>query len=286
MEGKPGKLSAKIQSTGDTTKNDLNLSINNSSVNLSWSNKTDSSKINSLSGVISDKIWTGSGYDVNGNVVNWNMIVSGPYVEKPDTSKPKQKKNDINTTVLYPFVGYGFSEMPKQEDVLIKNATVWTNEADTILQNTDVLIKNGKIAAVGKNLSASNTKQIDGTNEYLTPGIIDEHSHIAVDGGVNECSQSVTSEVRIADVIDPEDIQIYRQLSDGVTAVHILHGSCNTIGGQTQMIKMRWGKDAERFLPTAAIFPFSINTNLLTSLMLLLFFKYCITCSQVMFVPI
>ena len=147
--------------------------------------------------------------------------------------------------MLYPFNGYGFSEMPKQEDVLIKNATVWTNEADGILQNTDVLLKNGKIAAIGKNLSTGNAKQIDGTGEYLTPGIIDEHSHIAVSGSVNECSQSVTSEVRIADVINPEDIDIYRQLSDGVTSSHILHGSCNTIGGQTQLIKMRWGKDGE-----------------------------------------
>ncbi|MBV9961544.1 MAG: amidohydrolase family protein [Parafilimonas sp.] len=246
VDGKPGKLSATIKSATDTAKNDLQLSINNNTVNLSWSNKADSSKINFLTGVIGSNMWNGSGYDANGNVVAWNMMVSSPYVEKPDTSKPKQKKNDINTTVLYPFNGYGFSQMPKQEDVLIKNTTVWTNEADGILQNTDVLLKNGKIAAVGKNLSATNAKVVDGTNEYLTPGIIDEHSHIAVTGSVNECSQSVTAEVRVADVIDPDDIQIYRQLSDGVTAVHILHGSCNTIGGQTQMIKMRWGQDAEQ----------------------------------------
>jgi imidazolonepropionase-like amidohydrolase len=246
VDGKPGKLSATIKSATDTAKTDVQLNININTVNLRWSNKADSSKINSLSGIISANIWNGSGYDANGNELAWNMIVSGPYIEKPDTSKPKQKKNDINTTVLYPFNGYGFSEMPKQEDVLIKNATVWTNEADGILQNTDVLLKNGKIAAVGKNLSASNAQQIDATNEYLTPGIIDEHSHIAVTGSVNECSQSVTAEVRIADVIDPEDIQIYRQLSDGVTAAHILHGSCNTIGGQTQLIKMRWGQDAEQ----------------------------------------
>ena len=245
VDGKPGKLSATIQSASDTTKTKLDIDITNTSVNLKWSNKADSSKTNLLSGVISNTMWNGSGYDANGNVVSWNMISSFPYVEKPDTSKPKQKKSDINTTVLYPFDGYGFSEMPKQEDVLIKNATVWTNEDDGILQNTDVLLKNGKIAAIGKNLSASNAKQIDGTGEYLTPGIIDEHSHIAVSGSVNECSQSVTAEVRIADVINPEDIDIYRQLSDGVTAVHVLHGSCNTIGGQTQLIKMRWGKDAE-----------------------------------------
>jgi len=245
VDGKPGKLSATIQSANDTTKNTLQLSINNNSVNLRWSNKADSSKLNSLSGIISNNVWNGSGYDANGNIVSWNMLVSGPYVEKPDTSKPK-KKEIVNSTVLYPFNGYGFSEMPKQQDVLIKNATVWTNEADGILQNTDVLLKNGKISAIGKNLSASNAQQVDGTGEYLTPGIIDEHSHIAVTGSVNECSQSVTAEVRIADVIDPEDIQIYRQLSDGVTAVHILHGSCNTIGGQTQLIKMRWGQDPEQ----------------------------------------
>ncbi len=245
IDGKPGKLSATIQSASDTAKTKLDIDITNTSVNLKWSNKADSSKTNLLSGVISKTMWNGSGYDANGNVVSWNMIASSPYVEKPDTSKPKQKKSDINTTMLYPFDGYGFSEMPKQEDVLIKNATVWTNEADGLLQNTDVLLKNGKIAAIGKNLSASNAKQIDGTGEYLTPGIIDEHSHIAVSGSVNECSQSVTSEVRIADVINPEDIDIYRQLSDGVTIAHVLHGSCNTIGGQTQLIKMRWGKDAE-----------------------------------------
>ncbi len=245
VDGKPGKLSATIQSSGDTAKTKIDIDITNTSVNIKWSNKTDSSKTNLLSGVISNTIWNGSGYDANGNIVSWNMMVSSPYVEKPDTSKPKIKKLDINTKVLFPFDGYGFSEMPKQQEVLIKNSTVWTNETDGILQNTDVLLKSGKIAAIGKNLSASNAEQIDGTGEYLTPGIIDEHSHIAVTGSVNECSQSVTAEVRIADVINPEDIDIYRQLSDGVTTAHILHGSCNTIGGQTQLIKMRWGKDAE-----------------------------------------
>ena len=245
IDGKPGKLSATIKSASDTVKNDLQLNINNNSINLSWSNKADSSKNNYLSGIIGNNIWNGSGYDATGNAITWNMMVSGPYVEKPDTSKPK-KKEIVTATVMYPFNGYGFANMPKQQDVLIKNATVWTNETDGILQNTDVLLKNGKIAAIGKNLSAAGATQVDGTGEYLTPGIIDEHSHIAVTGGVNECSQSVTAEVRITDVIDPEDIQIYRQLSDGVTAVHILHGSCNTIGGQTQLIKLRWGQDAEQ----------------------------------------
>ncbi|HYK46353.1 MAG TPA: amidohydrolase family protein, partial [Parafilimonas sp.] len=245
VDGKPGKISATIKIQGDTTKTDLQVNINNSTVNLSWSAKADSSKVNSLTGVISQNVWTGSGYMANGNAVTWNMLFSSAYVEKPDTSKKEPKKNDINRTVVYPFNGYGLPEEPKQHDLLIKNATVWTNETDGILQNTDVLLRNGKIASIGKDLSSSGAEQIDGTGKYLTPGVIDEHSHIAVSGSVNECSQSVTAEVRIADVIDPDDIQIYRQLSGGVTSAHVLHGSCNTIGGQTQLIKLRWGRGPE-----------------------------------------
>jgi imidazolonepropionase-like amidohydrolase len=87
--------------------------------------------------------------------------------------------------------------MPKGEEVLIKNATVWTNESTGILPNTDVLIRGGKIAAIGKNLSAATAKQVDATGKWLAPGIVDEHSHIAMASGVNECSQSVTAEARV-----------------------------------------------------------------------------------------
>jgi imidazolonepropionase-like amidohydrolase len=174
------------------------------------------------------------------------MQFVSPFVEKPDTSKKQEKKDIVNDSVMYPFSPYGWTVAPKQENLLIKNATVWTSEKEGVLENTDVLLKDGKISAIGKNLNAGNAKVVDGAGKYLTAGIIDEHSHIAVFGGVNECSQSVTAEVRIADVIDPDDIQIYRQLAGGVTSVHVLHGSCNTIGGQTQLIKLRWGKDAEQ----------------------------------------
>jgi imidazolonepropionase-like amidohydrolase len=152
----------------------------------------------------------------------------------------------VGGEVTYPFNGYGFTAAPKQENILIKNTTVWTNEKEGELPNTDVLIKSGKIAAIGKNLSDATAKIIDGTGKHLSAGIIDEHSHIANTGGLNECSQSVTAEVRVADIIDPEDIDIYRQLSGGVTSSHILHGSCNTIGGQTQLLKLRWGAGAEQ----------------------------------------
>src|SRR5207237_949253 len=104
----------------------------------------------------------------------------------------------------------------------------------------DVLITDGKIKQVGKNISAPGARIIDCTGKHLTSGIIDEHSHIAISEGVNEGTQSVTSEVRIGDVVNSEDINIYRQLAGGVTCSHLLHGSSNNIGGQTQLVKLRW----------------------------------------------
>jgi imidazolonepropionase-like amidohydrolase len=97
---------------------------------------------------------------------------------------------------------------------------------------------------VGKGLSTEGARVIDGTGKHVTAGIIDEHSHIAA-ASINEGGQSVTSEVRIADNLNPDDVNIYRQLSGGVTSSHILHGSANTIGGQTQLIKLRWGANDE-----------------------------------------
>src|SRR4029079_17109475 len=158
--------------------------------------------------------------------------------------------------------GWTEDQQPKQETILIKNATVWTNEKEGILKNADVLIKNGKIAAVGKNLSDATARVIDGTGKHVTPGIIDEHSHIAA-SSINEGGQSVSSEVRIGDNLNPDDINIYRQLSGGVTTSHILHGSANTIGGQTQLIKLRWGADAEglKFAGADPFIKFALGEN-------------------------
>jgi imidazolonepropionase-like amidohydrolase len=148
--------------------------------------------------------------------------------------------------VTYPLNGYGFRDLPKEQTYLITNATVWTNEQQGVLQNTSVLIKGGKISAIGNNLSSAGAIVIDGTGKHLTPGIIDEHSHIAISRGVNEGSQSITSEVSIGDVINSDDINIYRQLSGGVTAAQLLHGSANAIGGQSGLIKLRWGRMPEQ----------------------------------------
>ncbi|MCO6497089.1 MAG: amidohydrolase family protein [Chitinophagaceae bacterium] len=191
-----------------------------------------------LTGKSTGSVWTGTGVDTSGYGLTWVATLTNKTAEK--ATPAKEKKNDITSVVNYPFGAYGWTSKPEQKDVLFKNATVWTSEKEGVLRNTDVLVKNGKIAAIGKNLKSAGATEIDATGMHLTPGIIDEHSHIAVQS-INEGGQSVTSEVRIGDNLNPEDINIYRQLSGGVTTSQILHGSANTIGGQAQLIKLRWG---------------------------------------------
>ena len=193
-----------------------------------------------LSGISNGTEWNGTGTDSLGNPLTWTATLVKLSEVKPDSVK--KKEIPVVGKVVYPFEPFGWSEsnQPKQETILIKNATVWTNEKEGILENADVLIKNGKIASVGKGLSEASARVIDGTGKHVTAGIIDEHSHIAA-ASINEGGQSVTSEVRISDNLNPDDINIYRQLSGGVTSSHILHGSANVIGGQTQLIKLRWG---------------------------------------------
>ena len=215
-----------------------------------------------LSGFVTGDTWNGNGEDTLGNRLVWSAVFSKASAAPADSVKHK-----INTArnvgkVLYPFDGYGNEEVPKQENILIKNATVWTNESDGVLQNTDILIQNGKITQIGKNITSANAKIIDATNKHVTAGIIDEHSHIAA-MSINEGAQSVTSEVRIGDNLNPEDINIYRQLSGGVTSSHILHGSANTIGGQTQLIKLRWGANDEdlKFKGADPFIKFALGEN-------------------------
>lgn len=159
------------------------------------------------------------------------------------TDKRIQVKSSAPLASAFPNKAFGFSSLPQAKETLIRNVTVWTNDKAGIVSETDVLLKNGKVAKVGKNLSASQGAVIvDGKGTlHLTPGIIDEHSHIAISRGVNEGSHACTAEVRIGDVLNCEDINIYRQLAGGVTAAQLLHGSANPIGGQSALIKLRWG---------------------------------------------
>ena len=137
-------------------------------------------------------------------------------------------------------------------EVLIRNATVLTAARGT-LENTDILIQNGKIARIGKNLKAgANAQIIDGSGKFVTPGIIDCHSHSMLDA-INETSFSVTSMTQMRDVLNPKDIAIYRALAGGVTTANLLHGSANSIGGQNVVVKFKYGRPIEEFIFPGAL---------------------------------
>ena len=166
-----------------------------------------------------------------------------------------EAKTDISflSQLTFPNRAYGLPALAKQQNVHIKNATVWTAEKDGVLENTDVIVRNGKFDKIGKNLSTPRGFDvIDATGMHLTPGMIDEHSHVAIEAGVNEGTDAVTSEVRIGDVLNPEDINLYRGLAGGTTTAQLLHGSANPIGGQAQVIQFRWGENAEGLKMQAA----------------------------------
>ncbi len=183
--------------------------------------------------------------------ITGNMVLPTGNEAKGTLTKTKafeEKSEDDETMspelveLTYPNVGYGYKTKPKQETILFKNATVWTGES--ILENTDVLVKNGKISKVGKDLRASGATVVDATGKHLTAGVIDEHSHIAA-LAINEGGHNSSAEVRMKDVIDPTDMDIYRNLAGGVTTIQLLHGSANPIGGRSAILRLKWGENAD-----------------------------------------
>ena len=181
----------------------------------------------------------------NGNEVKWSATRTSPFVAVKDTTKV-EKPNVIPVT--FPNMAFGNIQKPTQQSLLFKNATVWTNEKEGILQETDVLVKNGKIASIGKNISDDSATTIDAKGKHLTSGIIDEHSHIAISKGVNEGGHNSSAEVTIQDVVNSDDINIYRELAGGVTTSQLLHGSANAIGGRSAIVKWKWGLAPEELL--------------------------------------
>ena len=265
ITGSTGGSSANIERIGtDSVKTSATFSRNGDWVSLNFNLKKNPTGNIRLSGYITNSnpiTITGESAMADGKMGRFTATFKEDV--KDAVNKPEAKQIVETGKVIYPFLAFGNEELPKVETVLLKNGTVWTNEKDGILQNADVLIENGKIKAVGKNLSASGAKVIDATGKHITSGVIDEHSHIAGSGGINEGAQSVSSEVRIGDIIDSEDIDIYRQLAGGVTVSQILHGSANPIGGQSQLIKLRWGKAAEelKFAGADGFIKFALGEN-------------------------
>ena len=245
----------------DTIK--TNLSINFKNNNLVFNFNKDSITLDrfDLNYNPADSSLVGKAQSSTSTWYDASLVKTGPLkTPAKDTSKNKKdKKNEepVVGDVYYPFTSYG---RPEQHEniikkfknrlaaILIKNATIWTNESDSILKEYDVYIVEGKIVRIAPNIDSPKgafAKIIDAKGKHLTSGIVDEHSHIAISEGVNEGAQASTAEVRIGDVVNSEDINIYRQLAGGVTTAQLLHGSANPIGGQSQIIKLRWGLTPE-----------------------------------------
>ncbi len=154
----------------------------------------------------------------------------------------EKKKPEVPETFGYPFGPYDVAEIPAQEDLFITNAVIWTSGPEGVIRNGSMYVKGGKVEAIGADLRAPNgVKTIDAGGKHVTPGLIDCHSHTGISSGVNEGTQAITAEVRIFDVIDPDDVGWYRELAGGLTAANQLHGSANPIGGQNSVVKIRWG---------------------------------------------
>lgn len=246
VSGEAGSHKAKVK-INDSTAFDATATFGAELITLSFKPEKQATGAIRLSGWREGNGWKGKGQLVDGSWVGWSSSKTGDLAAPKTPAKPaasgEAKKEELGG-VLYPFVAHGAATLPVTETILIKNTTVWTNEAEGILQNTDVLLKDGKIVKIGKNIVDNAARTIDGTGKHLTAGIIDEHSHIAA-AAINDVATN-SGMVRIGDVVDSESIGIYRALSGGVVAVQILHGSANPIGGQSALIKLRWGESPEK----------------------------------------
>lgn len=241
------KISGKVASPSleikkDTLKLPSKLSYKNDWYNLSFSTD-EGSKNYLMNGMANASARNLSGKLIlpNGKESAFTATKTADFEEKKKTASEEKAAIKL-MSVTYPNIGFGNKAKPTAQNWLFKNATVWTGT--TKLENTDVLVKNGKITKVGQNLSGGGATEIDATGKHLTAGIIDEHSHV---GGlsINEAGQNSSAEVRMTDVLDPKDINLYRNLGGGVTTFQLLHGSANPIGGQSAIIKLKWGEDAE-----------------------------------------
>jgi len=200
-----------------------------------------------------DKI-SGHGTWGDATTYRWSAQRVSPWKEPPDTVRTDPIKM-AELPVVYPDGAYGITTLPTQPTALfVKNATIWTSGPMGIIKGGDLIIEKGKITEVGNNLqSPAKATVIDATGKHLTPGLIDAHAHIALTGGVNEGSHAITSETRTKDIINSDDVHIYRQLGGGVTTICTLHGSANPIGGTYAVIKMRWGALPEELIFKDAI---------------------------------
>ncbi|NJY63274.1 amidohydrolase family protein [Salinimicrobium sp. CDJ15-81-2] len=256
---KVGGNTYEMKVTGEAGKPKTDVKLNNNKIGSkinyknNWVNillsapDTTKAEYTRLSAKIPEDAKSFSGKAILGDGSETNFTATRTAEASADKKDKKEPEIPKVLPVTFPNMAYGFESLPKQENVLFKNATVWTNEEQGIIENTDVLVRNGKIAEVGKNLNSRGAKVIDATGKHLTTGIIDEHSHLAA-SAINEAGHNSSAEVRMEDVVDPDDIGVYRNLAGGVTTMQLLHGSANPIGGQSAILKMKWGASPQEMV--------------------------------------
>ena len=245
LKGKPSKLS------GDLTVGTSVIDINNLNIDgnqMTWTAKLDAEGfpgVTRFSGKVETDELLGTATNSGGEI---SSFMGTNFKAATDEKPVKVTPSDLS--VVYPEGVYGLEGTPHQpHSIFINDATIWTSGPQGILKDWDMLIIDGKISKIDKDIKmpTNNDVLIDGRGKFITPGIIDAHSHTAA-ASINESAQSVTSEVRIEDVLAPEDISIYRQLAGGTTTINVLHGSGNAIGGHNAVIKLRWGSNAQGLL--------------------------------------
>lgn len=237
--------------TIDTSYLSTQIALSGNQVNLSFILDDDNfDGLVQLNGTFNENlgIFHGTGQMPDGYWADWSGIRAKTYDDKK-----KKNKVVVDTSaaefIRYPNMAFGFDTLPEKKSWFIKNATLWTNEKEGIIRKGNILIRDGEIKSVNaKSVSIGGATVIDAEGKHVTCGIVDEHSHIAISKGVNEGGQAITSEVSIGDVVRSDDINIFRQLAGGVTAAQLLHGSANPIGGQSALIKLKWGYSPEEML--------------------------------------
>lgn len=245
LKGKPSKLSGKL--TLDGTAVDLrHFSIDGNKLTWSAQHKTEA-----FPGVTRYAVRMEQdqllGFATNASGESFALVASN--FREADLKK-STVASASELSVVYPEGAYGFENIPTQpHSVFINDATLWTSGPLGIQKDWDMLVTDGKITKIGRDLKipANNDVLIDGRGKFITPGIIDAHSHTAAES-INEGAQSVSSEVRIEDVLVSDDISMYRQLAGGTTTINVLHGSGNPIGGHNAIIKLRWGSNPRDLL--------------------------------------
>lgn len=230
----------------DSVLTTVSFTYSNKDITLQFALPNAESKMYLLHGKISTNgsVWEGDITYPDGSWGQWSAIRR---IKNPKELTPITIESQSPPDVWYPNMAYGSKDILTQQSTVYEQVTIWTNESEGIIDKGFVVVEQGKITYVGvkKPTYPTGAKIINGANLHLTSGIVDEHSHIAISRGVNEGGQVVSAEVSIGDVVYPEDISIYRQLAGGVTAAQLLHGSANVIGGQSALIKLKWGTTPE-----------------------------------------